>query len=240
MPPTPSPFPLLLAALLLVPGQVRGQRRPEPPTAATGAAPVELSPFLVDATRDIGYQAGNTTSGSRLNTSLRDTAATLQVFTPEFLQDLGANSLAEVLAYGTSVQPDLGDTSPESLELRQALGEGQLVGRRVEHQAPAAGEVRDQLELVALGVQGLVILAGAIESRPEDRARPDTPGPVSAMVPDISWPMMHGVWTRRSIAPWKMCTSVPQMPAYATSIRTSFGPGVTAVPGPTVKVRFPV
>ena len=102
----------LPAALLLCSGPILGQRTPEPPPTAP-ATPVELSPFLVDATKDVGYQAGNTTSGSRLNTSLRDTAATLQVFTPEFLQDLGANSLAEVLAYGTSVQPDLGDTSPD-------------------------------------------------------------------------------------------------------------------------------
>jgi len=102
----------LPAVLLLCSSPVLGQRSPEPPPTAP-AAPVELSPFLVDATKDVGYQAGNTTSGSRLNTSLRDTAATLQVFTPEFLQDLGANNLAEVLAYGTSVQPDLGDTSPD-------------------------------------------------------------------------------------------------------------------------------
>lgn len=83
------------------------------PTALAADAPVELSPFLVDATKDVGYQGGNTTSGSRLNTSLRDTAATLQVFTPEFLQDLAANNLSDVLLYGTSVQPDLTETSPD-------------------------------------------------------------------------------------------------------------------------------
>ena len=101
----------LLSALVVLASPSFGQQTLPPAPAAD--APVELSPFVVDATRDVGYQGGNTTSGSRLNTSLKDTAATVQVFTPEFLQDLGANSLEEILAYGTSVQPDLTDTSPD-------------------------------------------------------------------------------------------------------------------------------
>ena len=102
---------LPLSALVLLASPSFGQQAP-PPAVAT-EAPVELSPFLVDASKDVGYQGGNTTSGSRLNTSLKDTAATVQVFTPEFIQDLGANSLAEVLAYGTSVQPDLNDQNAD-------------------------------------------------------------------------------------------------------------------------------
>ncbi len=101
--------PLSVLAVLASPSFGQRVLPPAPATAAT----VELSPFLVDASKDVGYQGGNTSSGSRLNTSLKDTAATVQVFTPEFLEDLGANSLAEVLAYGTSVQPDLTDTSPD-------------------------------------------------------------------------------------------------------------------------------
>lgn len=97
----------LLFALVLLASPSFGQRALPPAPAAD--APVELSPFLVDASKDVGYQGGNTTSGSRLNTSLKDTAATLLVFTPEFLQDLGANNLADVLGYSTSVQPDLGE-----------------------------------------------------------------------------------------------------------------------------------
>ena len=106
-----KPTSRLLSALVLLASPSFGQQA-LPPAVAT-EAPVELSPFLVDASKDVGYQGGNTTSGSRLNTRLMDTAATVQVFTPEFLQDLGANSLAEVLAYGTSVQADLTDTSPD-------------------------------------------------------------------------------------------------------------------------------
>ncbi len=43
----------LPAALLLCSGPILGQRTPEPPPTAP-APPVELSPFLVDATKDVG------------------------------------------------------------------------------------------------------------------------------------------------------------------------------------------
>ena len=35
------------------------------------------------ADNDVGYQAANTTSGSRLNSRLRDTPAAVAAFTPE-------------------------------------------------------------------------------------------------------------------------------------------------------------
>ena len=54
------------------------------------AAPVELSPFEVRAEDDAGYQAANTTSGSRLNSRLKDTPASVSAFTPEFLADIAA------------------------------------------------------------------------------------------------------------------------------------------------------
>src|SRR5829696_5027913 len=49
---------------------------------------VELSPFTVNTTSDVGYVAENTLAGSRLNTRLRDTASSVAVFTKEFLDDL--------------------------------------------------------------------------------------------------------------------------------------------------------
>jgi len=65
------------------------------PAAATFAQAVKeedvikLSPFTVDSSRDLGYQAENTLSGSRLNSSLRDTAGSISVFTKDFLDDIG-------------------------------------------------------------------------------------------------------------------------------------------------------
>lgn len=58
-----------------------------------------LSPFEVSTTNDVGYLAGNTLSGSRMNTDLKDTPASISVFTEEFLNDLGASSTEEILQY---------------------------------------------------------------------------------------------------------------------------------------------
>ncbi len=78
-------------------------------TAAKDEA-VVLSPFEV-VPDDVGYQAGNTTSGSRLNSSLKDTAASISVFTAEFLSDLAANNLSEMLAYATNVEGEFEDSN---------------------------------------------------------------------------------------------------------------------------------
>ena len=80
--------------------------KPTDPTA-----PVELSPFEVRAENDVGYQAANTTSGSRLNTRLKDTPAAISPFTPEFLSDLGATSLADMIGYATNIEIDTEDAT---------------------------------------------------------------------------------------------------------------------------------
>jgi iron complex outermembrane receptor protein len=86
-----------------------------PTTAETAAAAqgpvVELSPFEVNAEDDAGYQAANTTSGSRLNTSLRDTAAMITPFTKEFLADLAITNIEEMMQYANNVEPEFEDGS---------------------------------------------------------------------------------------------------------------------------------
>lgn len=70
---------------------------------------IELSPFVVNANQDVGYVAANTLSGSRLNTPLKDTAASISVMTEEFLSDIGATNLDEALLWANNVQEDLAD-----------------------------------------------------------------------------------------------------------------------------------
>ena len=65
---------------------------------------VGLSPFTVNADRDTGYRATNTLSGTRINTSLRDIAASIQAITPEFLEDAGITNDTELLQYTTSTE----------------------------------------------------------------------------------------------------------------------------------------
>ncbi|HUR59025.1 MAG TPA: Plug domain-containing protein, partial [Opitutaceae bacterium] len=77
---------------------------------ATGEKAIELSPFEVRAEDDAGYQAMNTTSGSRLASSLKDTAASISPFTPEFLSDIAATNVQEMLAYAANAELNAGDS----------------------------------------------------------------------------------------------------------------------------------
>jgi hypothetical protein len=62
----------------------------------------ELSPFTIDASTDAGYYASQTMAGGRLSSSLKDTGAAVQVVTKEFMEDLGATGIEELLQYTTS------------------------------------------------------------------------------------------------------------------------------------------
>jgi hypothetical protein len=66
---------------------------------------IELSPFQVDSQGDTGYQATSTLAGTRLNSPLRDIAATVSVITKQFLKDTGSTDLQELLVYtaGTEI-----------------------------------------------------------------------------------------------------------------------------------------
>lgn len=63
---------------------------------------VELSPFTVNTTKDIGYLAADTLSGGRLNTNLLETPADITVLTREFLDDLAVYNLDEANAWLTN------------------------------------------------------------------------------------------------------------------------------------------
>ncbi len=75
---------------------------------AAEESPVELNPFVVSSTSDTGYLASNTLAGSRMNTELRNVASVVSVFTPEFMADLGATTIEDLMDYGLNTQHDLG------------------------------------------------------------------------------------------------------------------------------------
>ncbi|MDP3069005.1 MAG: TonB-dependent receptor plug domain-containing protein [Opitutaceae bacterium] len=105
--PSAQSLPLFLSLLLLSSASAQ-TITPAPAKAADGT--VTLSPFEVRAEDDTGYQAMNTTSGSRLATSLRDTAAAISPFTPEFLSDIAATNITEMLAYAANAELNAGDS----------------------------------------------------------------------------------------------------------------------------------
>ena len=70
---------------------------------------IQMSPFEVNAGADEGYTAMNTASGSRINTPLRDTAASISPFTQELLQDIGAATIEDMLSFGANIEQEFDD-----------------------------------------------------------------------------------------------------------------------------------
>src|SRR5687767_2703557 len=95
-------FPIVAAAHLTLFPLLRGQAAtpPAPPTDE----PITLSPFQVNAADDTGYRASNTLDGSRLNTPLRDTPGAISVFTRDFLDDILATDLLDVVRYDVNAE----------------------------------------------------------------------------------------------------------------------------------------
>jgi outer membrane receptor protein involved in Fe transport len=79
------------------------QTPPSPPET------VVLDPFQVTSKTDVGYLASSTLGGSRLNTPLRDTPASISVMTAEFLTDIGASNMDQVLLYANNLQKNIND-----------------------------------------------------------------------------------------------------------------------------------
>lgn len=93
----------LTAALAIAAEPVVPKKSEVEKTAGAGAsdATVVLSPFTVTTDQDTGYQATNTLAGSRLNTPIKDLGSAISVYTKDFLDDVGATNLNELLIYAT-------------------------------------------------------------------------------------------------------------------------------------------
>lgn len=63
---------------------------------------IELSPFEVSTSRDIGYQSTNAAEVTRMNTPIEDIPMNVTIFNQEFLTDIMANETEDVLAYDAS------------------------------------------------------------------------------------------------------------------------------------------
>lgn len=82
------------------------------PAAVDTKAPEEivtLNPFQVTAGSESGYRATNTLDGSRLNTALRDTPGAISVFTRDFLDDIAATDIRDILRYDINTEEGYAD-----------------------------------------------------------------------------------------------------------------------------------
>ena len=80
-------------------------------TSGTSDEVVQMSVFNVTGESDHGYQAVNTTGGSRLNTPLKDTPASIQAFTEDFLNDVGATTVEDMLSYAGNMESESEDAT---------------------------------------------------------------------------------------------------------------------------------
>jgi hypothetical protein len=83
---------------------VRAQAAPAAAAPTEDEQPIILSPFVVEAAGDQGYQAKETLAGTRVRTELKDIASSISVVTAKFLQDVGAKNNADLLVYTPSTE----------------------------------------------------------------------------------------------------------------------------------------
>ena len=95
-----------------------GQTAPAPAAAAASAAsatsnqPIVLTPFQVSTDKDVGYAAGNTLSGGRVDTPLAITPGSISVMTKEFMDDFNITDMNQ--AGNWTIGFDLGTSVPNS------------------------------------------------------------------------------------------------------------------------------
>ena len=89
---------VFLTAFVLLLAPLRAQSvaaPPNQPLKPADAELIELSPFVVNTSRDTGYQATSTLAGTRLNTPVNELAASISIYTKDLMDDLGATSSSD-------------------------------------------------------------------------------------------------------------------------------------------------
>ncbi len=80
-------------------------RKPVPVESVEKSNPVlELSPFVVSTSKDAGYYAGNTLSGTRLNSKIEDLASSITVITKQQLIDTAAVDINDIFKTEASTE----------------------------------------------------------------------------------------------------------------------------------------
>jgi outer membrane receptor protein involved in Fe transport len=84
-------------------------------TTSGTESPTVMTPFEVDSSQDTGYRARSSLAGSRVNTDLKDIANPITVVTKDFLTDIGAADVNDILTYevGTEGTKDFSSNTPQ-------------------------------------------------------------------------------------------------------------------------------
>ncbi len=102
-----TPIAVIAAWFAVLTAPAPGQNIAEPAKSNEAKQEEEtivLSPFVVDASKDQGYRATSTLAGSRINTPLKDIGASITVVTTEFLSDVSAVGINDILSYTANTE----------------------------------------------------------------------------------------------------------------------------------------
>ncbi|MBL9188253.1 MAG: TonB-dependent receptor [Opitutaceae bacterium] len=90
------------AALALAALAARAQTN-APASAPASSDVIRLSEFQVSTTADKGYRAGNSVSATRIDTPIKELPFAISAFTSQFISDIGARDLFDVVQYAPGV-----------------------------------------------------------------------------------------------------------------------------------------
>jgi outer membrane receptor protein involved in Fe transport len=93
-----------LGSVPLVTSSAWAQAVPAPTPSPDASEKITLSPFVVQTTTDVGYEASSSLAGTGLNTKLTDLGASVSVITSKFLEDTGSKDLRDVLVYQANME----------------------------------------------------------------------------------------------------------------------------------------
>lgn len=90
-------------ALALAPAQAQTAGNGSPGTSSPPEAPLMLPEFTVNTSADKGYLAGNSVSATRIDTPIAELPFSISAFTAQFIADIGARELFDVVRYAAGV-----------------------------------------------------------------------------------------------------------------------------------------
>ncbi|MFZ5494658.1 MAG: TonB-dependent siderophore receptor [Verrucomicrobiota bacterium] len=100
------PAPRLAAALVAGLAAIAASAQSVPPAATPAGKESEivvLETFQVTTTKDRGYLAGNSVSATRVDTPIKDLPFSISAFTEQFIEDIGAIELLDVVSFAPGV-----------------------------------------------------------------------------------------------------------------------------------------
>ena len=148
---------MALAAVAEMPAQ----STPTQPAPAADPDIIELSAFTISAEKPNQYRAMDSSSASRIRTSIKDTAASISVLTPELLQDIAPARAFEATRYVAGISEGRGDGFGD----RQIIRGFENLNRTVDNFASVQGENADSLMIdrveVLKGPSAIIAPTGA-------------------------------------------------------------------------------